>query len=341
VFKIGEFSHIARVTTKLLRFYDRLGLLTPAHVDPDTGYRYYLADQLPRLNRILALKDLGLSLADIRDLVEAEVPAAQLKALLAAKRAELNRRVEADLLRLRLIESRIDGIDGTRAPEVFDLRTKTLEPIPWISHRFACTEPAHAFHIVSEIIEVAQRCTELAAPPHRLAVGHGDFHDTEVDLEAGVIVRHLPATADLVLPAGTRLTAATLPPVDALTGIRIGLPELSSEFYAALGHWLTANDAEICGPVRELFIQVPDAANGIEPIVEVQFPIRGRAANHAIPTNTQEVPETSPARSSYPETDHKIISESGLDTESARWIKAKFRHGECPSHRSAARSQQP
>jgi DNA-binding transcriptional MerR regulator len=77
VFRIGEFSHIARVTTKLLRFYDRLGLLTPAHVDPATGYRFYTADQLPRLNRILALKELGFSLDEITDLVEAEVPATE------------------------------------------------------------------------------------------------------------------------------------------------------------------------------------------------------------------------------------------------------------------------
>ena len=51
--EIGEFSHLARVTTKLLRHYDRIGLLPPSHVDADNGYRYYSADQLPRLNRIL------------------------------------------------------------------------------------------------------------------------------------------------------------------------------------------------------------------------------------------------------------------------------------------------
>jgi DNA-binding transcriptional MerR regulator len=277
VFKIGEFSHIARVTTKLLRFYDQLGLLTPARVDPGTGYRYYLADQLPRLNRILALKELGLSLGEIRDLVEAEVPADQLRDLLAAKRTELNRRMDADLRRLRLIATRIDGIDGADPPEAFDLRAKTVGPTPWISHRFACAEPAHAFHVVSEIVAVAQRITELAPPPHRLAVGHGDFTDTDVDLEAGVIVRRLPGTAELALPDGTPLTAATLPRVDAVTGVRLGLPEFSSAFYAALGRWLTANDAEISGPVRELFLQIADPHKGIEPIVEVQFPIRPAA----------------------------------------------------------------
>jgi len=62
MFKIGEFSKLSQVTVKTLRYYDEIGLLKPAEVDRFTSYRYYSVDQLPRLNRILALKDLGLSL---------------------------------------------------------------------------------------------------------------------------------------------------------------------------------------------------------------------------------------------------------------------------------------
>jgi DNA-binding transcriptional MerR regulator len=280
VFRIGEFSHIARVTTKLLRFYDQQGLLAPAYVDAATGYRYYLADQLPRLNRILALKELGFSLGEIADLVEADVPAQQLRDLLTAKRAELDRRMEADLRRLRLIASRIDGIDTTPVSDGLDLRAKTLEPTPWISHRFLCSEPAHAFDIALQIISVARRFTDLALPPNRLAVGYGDFTDTNIDLEIGVIVQRLPADAELALPDGSPLAAATLPRVEAVTGVRVGLPEFTSAFYAELGRWLEANDAHINGPVRELFVQVPEPAKGIEPIVEVQFPITPRTKAH-------------------------------------------------------------
>ena len=60
--KIGDFSRICQLSVKTLRYYDEVGLLKPVEVDRFTGYRYYSADQLPRLNRILALKDLGLSL---------------------------------------------------------------------------------------------------------------------------------------------------------------------------------------------------------------------------------------------------------------------------------------
>jgi DNA-binding transcriptional MerR regulator len=63
--KIGEFAWLGQVTVETLRHYDRLGLLKPARLDRFTDYRYYALDQLPRLNRILALKGLGLTLEQI------------------------------------------------------------------------------------------------------------------------------------------------------------------------------------------------------------------------------------------------------------------------------------
>ena len=70
MFRIGEFAQIAQVSSRQLRFYDQLGLLQPAHTDSQTGYRYYSIRQLPRLNSILALKELGLSLEQIDPLLK-------------------------------------------------------------------------------------------------------------------------------------------------------------------------------------------------------------------------------------------------------------------------------
>lgn len=64
MFKIGDFAKLNKVTVKTLRHYDSLGLLQPENVDTFTGYRYYSASQMPRLNRILVLKDIGFSLDD-------------------------------------------------------------------------------------------------------------------------------------------------------------------------------------------------------------------------------------------------------------------------------------
>lgn len=275
MFRIGEFSHIARVTTRLLRHYDRLGLLVPARVDRDNGYRYYTADQLPRLNRILALKEMGFGLDEIGELVEAEVAAEQLRGMLTAKRSELRRQLDQDLLRLRLVESRIDGIAEAGPLDTVDLRVKTLEPTPWAAHRFRCAAPEHARLVAAEIEEVVTGVAQPAPLPNLLAVGHGEFTDTDVDLEVGLALEELPTrNDDLCLHDGSTLSMATLPGVDAVTGIRVGHPLLTSQFYAGVGRWLTANDAAIAGPVRELIMRPPDPTTGVDPIVEVQFPIR-------------------------------------------------------------------
>ena len=79
MFRIGEFAQIAQVSGRQLRFYDQLGLLRPAHIDQQTGYRYYTIRQLPRLNSILALKELGLSLEQIGPLLEDEMSPAELR----------------------------------------------------------------------------------------------------------------------------------------------------------------------------------------------------------------------------------------------------------------------
>jgi hypothetical protein len=137
---------------------------------------------------------------------------------------------------------------------------------------------------VAQIADAAAKITELAPPPHRMAVGYGDFTDTIVDLEAGIIVTKLPTSQPtLALPDGTPLRTSTLPKVEAVTGTRTELPELSSGFYAGLGRWLTANNAHISRPVRELFLQIPNPAKGIEPIVEVQFPIATRSPSPVTP----------------------------------------------------------
>ena len=63
--KIGDFSKLSRVSVRMLRHYDEIGLLKPAEIDCFTDYRYYREDQFPAAGRIAALKDMGFSLADI------------------------------------------------------------------------------------------------------------------------------------------------------------------------------------------------------------------------------------------------------------------------------------
>jgi DNA-binding transcriptional MerR regulator len=62
---IGEFGRLSRLSAKALRLYDELGLLPPARVDPDSGYRWYAAGQLDNARLVASLRQIGVPLAQI------------------------------------------------------------------------------------------------------------------------------------------------------------------------------------------------------------------------------------------------------------------------------------
>ena len=69
---IGEFARLSRLSPKALRLYDELGLLLPARVDPDTGYRWYAATQLDQARLVASLRRIGVPLAQIKDILALE-----------------------------------------------------------------------------------------------------------------------------------------------------------------------------------------------------------------------------------------------------------------------------
>lgn len=119
--KIGDFARIARVTVKTLRHYACEGLLEPVYIDRYSGYRYYTLDQLPTLNRILALKDLGFSLAQIRQLMRETLTAEELRGMLRLKHVELQQTVERERERLQRVEERLQLIDREGSASVSEI----------------------------------------------------------------------------------------------------------------------------------------------------------------------------------------------------------------------------
>src|SRR5215470_15209058 len=111
MFKIGEFARIAQVSVRMLRHYDKLGLLKPGYIDQASGYRYYALDQLPRLHRLLALKDLGLSLEQITQLLDEDVSTSELRGMLRLKQAELRQQIDEATLRLERVEQRLTQLE--------------------------------------------------------------------------------------------------------------------------------------------------------------------------------------------------------------------------------------
>ncbi|MEM7345263.1 MAG: helix-turn-helix domain-containing protein, partial [Chloroflexota bacterium] len=133
MFLIGEFSKISRVSKRLLHYYDDIGLLNPAHIDEATGYRYYSAKQLPRLNRILALKALGLTLDQIIKMMDEAISDDEIQGMLRLKKAEMEQTVQENLQRLRSIEARLQQNQDTG--KVPDVVIKSIPAQPFLSVR--------------------------------------------------------------------------------------------------------------------------------------------------------------------------------------------------------------
>jgi DNA-binding transcriptional MerR regulator len=271
MFRIGDFSRIARVSARLLRFYDEIGLFVPAHADPQTGYRYYTVAQLAQLNRILVLKELGFSLEQIGEIVRANVSTAELRNLLLLRRNDVEQSLAAETQRLRAIETRIAQLetDGTLPADDVIVRAEPAHEI--VSLRRVVPSFAHARGLILELREHAKPLLR-GAPLTLLAVGHSpQFEQDEIDVEFGFV---LPEGSDAEAPRGTPLVRRTLEAVDRMAAcVRVGLPEDAHLITAKIGKYLAASGETLAGPGREVFLKPPNPERMHESVVEMQFAI--------------------------------------------------------------------
>jgi DNA-binding transcriptional MerR regulator len=126
---IGDFARHGRVTVRMLRHYDAIGLLAPARVDPHSGYRGYEAAQLSRLNRVVALKDLGFTLEQVATIIDDKVGIDELRGMLRLRRAELENQLAEDRARLVAVEARLRSIEMEGAMPTNDVQVKRIEPL--------------------------------------------------------------------------------------------------------------------------------------------------------------------------------------------------------------------
>lgn len=277
MFRIGEFSRIARVSGRLLRYYDSIGLLSPRRIDPATGYRYYTADQLGRLNRILALKDLGLSLDQVARMVREEISADEIRGMLMLKKAELEQSLSEEAARLRHIESRLLQIDEQGGLKDYDVIVKSVAAQPYLSLRRTFGKMNEVVAAVGDVVRAVRPRVSDNIRGDLTVVAYSDFEDADLDVEIGFVLKGVPARAIKV--PGIDLTLNELPAVDRLaTLVRSGPAEQSHIAFGALGLWMAANTYRIDGPSREVFLELPFQHPDQEgSVMEIQFPV-ARAA---------------------------------------------------------------
>src|SRR5258707_373239 len=124
MYKIGDFSKLSQVPVRTLRYYDAIGLLRPARLKCSGDYRYYRAEHFERLNRILAFKDLGFSLREIRGLLSERVPSAQIREILRRKLNELREHMDLECARLERAEGRLDLLERVGVMAVHDIAVR-------------------------------------------------------------------------------------------------------------------------------------------------------------------------------------------------------------------------
>jgi len=128
MFTIGDFAAFGQVSARMLRHYDAIGLLRPAVVDEATGYRYYSAGQFSRLNRIVALKDLGFSLRQVGEIVDAKLSAEELRGMLRLRQAQLEDELARSAARLTSVEARLRLIEKEGHMPTDDVVLKRIAP---------------------------------------------------------------------------------------------------------------------------------------------------------------------------------------------------------------------
>lgn len=273
MFRIGDFSRIARVSARLLRFYDELGLFVPAHADEQTGYRYYAISQLAELNRILVLKELGFNLDQVRDILRSKVNPAELRNMLVLRRNDVEQTLALEARRLQQIETRIAQLETEGSLSADDVIVRAEPAREILSLRRTVPSFAAARGLILELSELARPLLPRGSAPTLLAIAHSpQFEHDEIDVEFGYVTDGIAAPASA--PA-QGLTRRVLDAVERMAVcVRVGLPEDAHLVTAKIGRYLAASGDTLAGPSREVFLQPPNPERMHESVVEMQFAIR-------------------------------------------------------------------
>ncbi|TDL53742.1 MerR family transcriptional regulator [Paenibacillus dendritiformis] len=267
VFKISEFSKLSQIPAKTLRYYDQLGLLRPACTDSQSGYRYYTSEQLLRLQRIFALKDLGFTLEQIKQILHDEVSAADIRRMLLLKQAEVESLIQSETERLVRIEARLKQLEqeGDKLPR-HEVLVKKLEPTMVVSIREA-TNRVRIPGLLAEIDEYLQ-WNGLPAASRHIVVWHS-YAEGENGVELAVA-----CPVPRLLPDTDRFTTMTLPGMTVASVTHMSRPGTESNVCIDLGAWIERNGYRISPelPSREVYASRQEG-DGRMYVTDTQMPI--------------------------------------------------------------------
>jgi DNA-binding transcriptional MerR regulator len=267
--KIGDFARLSQLSVVTLRHYDDIGLLKPVAVDASSGYRYYSVSQLPRLNRILALKDLGFSLEQIEQVLNDDLTLDQLRGMLKMKQAEVEQHLAEEQGRLSRIEARLKQIELEDAMPNYDVLLKTVPPVLIASRKITIPAnnqvPAYLPKAFREVLAyVKVQGARVSSPDFAIWHQPAEVLVNEI-AEAAVAV-------DRPLPATDRVAVYELPQTLVASVVHRGALEGFTQAHKALLGWIEANGYQTTGTYREVYVAF-NHQNMAESITEIQYPV--------------------------------------------------------------------
>jgi predicted transcriptional regulator YdeE len=271
--KIGDFSKLAQVSVKTLRYYHQLGLLKPAWTDRFNGYRYYSLEQLSTLNSILALKELGFSLEQTQKILQEDLSMAELRGMMRLKQAELEQHIQHEQTRLNQIDARLRQINQEGSLPEYDVVIKQIKPRQVAGLRKTIPEANQISSLFSELCAVLPQSSLAVDPTMPAAAIYYDreFSDHGIDVEVAAPVSLKAASRGQVvvhqLPGAEQMACV----------VHKGNSDTIQKARLALTAWTETNRYRIAGPNREIYLQgfsfQKDHTEPVDLITEVQFPV--------------------------------------------------------------------
>ncbi|ALO10583.1 Transcriptional regulator, MerR family [Streptomyces venezuelae] len=257
MFIIGDFARHGRVSVRMLRHYDAIGLLRPARVDPHSGYRFYTAEQLARLNRVIALKDLGFTLEQVGSILDEQIDADELRGMLRLRQAELEAALEAARARLNQVGARLRAIETEGRMSTQDVVVKKIPAvrIAELSTVAASFGPHDIGPAIGPLYD--ELCGRLEAAGVT-GFGPGIAYYEDAGKGDGSVLVH----AGMTVPEGTVVEGVevhVLPGIEqAATIVHRGSMDSILPTVQTLARWMETNGYESEHYARELYLECPE-----------------------------------------------------------------------------------
>ena len=227
--------------------------------------------QLPRLNRILALKDLGFTLEQLAPLLKANLTAEQMREILKSKQAEIQRRMSEEQETLSRVEARLYIIEREGSMSQYEIVIKRMDPMRVAGVRETLPNYAGVGRLIGETFAYLESAGVRPAGPCAALWHDGEYKESDVDGTGCV-----PIDAQAKITGNERVNIFDLPAVETMACvIHHGSYSTLSRAYSALFTWADANGYKIVGDNREIYLQGGSDGSQTDEscVTEVQFAV--------------------------------------------------------------------